>query len=84
MPNRPKKEEVYEWIKNNLKTPLSAKQIAQEMGISHYTALKWIHVLSAEGRIKASHHGNVLIVYPMRNARPSKTKRVRKHERKTL
>lgn len=64
MPRKDKKEEVYEWIKKNVKEPISIRQIAERMGIANDTAYKWVYILAKEGKLQIKDYGIIKLVSP--------------------
>jgi len=60
------KNKVYEYIKNELKEPITVRQLAKRIGISELTALKWVDILELEGKIKVQKIGGLKIVHPIK------------------
>jgi len=69
MPLKTKKDEVYEWIKKNVKKPMTLLDISRESGISYHTVIRWTSVLAAEGKITLEKIGTVNVVFPVKKSK---------------
>jgi Mn-dependent DtxR family transcriptional regulator len=56
------KERIYNFLISNSNQTFNVKQIAEALEISYPTALKWISVLEAEGKIDVTDYGNIKLV----------------------
>lgn len=56
------KGKIMSFLQENKTKEFSIKQIAKTLGISYPTALKWVEVLRAEGKITLTDWGNIKLV----------------------
>lgn len=56
------KEKILKFLMDNKDREFNIKQLSEELGISYPTALKWVEVLSAEGKINVIDWGNLKVV----------------------
>jgi len=59
----PKKELIYNFLKENKGKRYSCVELSKELKISYATILKWVEVLSAENKIRIADYGNLKQVW---------------------
>ncbi|MEK6885074.1 MAG: HTH domain-containing protein [Nanoarchaeota archaeon] len=56
-------DKILNYIKN-LKRAVNIKQLAEALKLSYSTALKYVDILSAQGKIKVEDLGRVKVILP--------------------